>query len=88
MITQIVCIIKSKMDFFTEWYVCYPVKYTFQNKLRCVKTNPRVIDNNESKKDSKLIPVCGFQPKFMKEFMLKYKYYKDTKATIETDLKA
>jgi len=27
--------------------------------------------NNELKKDSKLVPVCKFQPKFMKEFMLK-----------------
>ena len=75
------------MDFFTEWYVCFPVNYTFQNKLRCVKTNPRVIHNNELKKDSKLVPVCKFQPKFMKEFMLKYNYYCDTKASIETDIK-
>lgn len=45
-------------------------------------------NQHEKHKDSKLIPVCGFQPKFMKEFMLKYKYYSDTKASIQIDLKA
>jgi hypothetical protein len=77
------------MDSFTEWYVCYPVKHSFPIKLRCVKTDSFNIRSiNESKIESKLVPVCRFQPKFMKEFILKYKYYDDTKASIETDIKA
>ena len=73
---------------FTEWYVCFPVDTNklVLPRLKCVKTIPTAI--HEKQKDSKLIPICRFQPKFMKEFMLKYKYYKDTKATIETDINA
>ena len=72
---------------FIEWYVCYPVDTNkiILPQLKCFKTIPTAI--HEKHKDSKLIPVCRFQPKFMKEFMLKYKYYGDTKASIETDLK-
>ena len=71
--------------FFTEWYMCFPTD-GYIPQLKCIKTNPT--DQHEKHKDSKLIPVCGFQPKFMKEFMLKYKYYSNTKASIQIDLKA
>ena len=69
---------------FTEWYMCYPAD-GYISQLKCVQTNPTV--QHETHKGSKLIPVCKLQPKFMKEFMLKYKYYKDTKASIEIDIK-
>lgn len=65
---------------FTEWYMCYP-NDGYISQLKCIQTNPTV--QHEKHKDSKLIPVCKLQPKFMKEFMLKYKYYKDTKASIQ-----
>ena len=66
---------------FTEWYMCFPTDGYIPH-LKCIKTNPTT--KHEIHKDSKLIPVCAFQPKFMKEFLLKYKYYSDTKAKIQT----
>ena len=73
---------------FIEWYVCFPVNTNklVLPQLKCIKTIPT--EMHENHRDSKLIPVCRFQPKFMKEFILKYKYYRDTKASIETDIKA
>ena len=65
---------------FTEWYMCFPTN-GYISQLKCIQTNPT--DQHKIHKNSKLIPVCKLQPKFMKEFMLKYKYYKDTKASIE-----
>jgi hypothetical protein len=65
---------------FTEWYMCYPAD-GYVSQLKCMQTSPTY--QHDMHKGSKLIPVCKLQPKIMKEFMLKYKYYKDIKASIK-----
>ena len=68
---------------FTEWYVCFPDSF---NKLKCIKTTPIAKGDYINRRNSILIPVCGVQPQIFKEFVLKYKYYSNTKAVIIEEL--